>query len=433
MLTSVVAPILVIGVLIFFHELGHFLAAKRAGIRVEAFSIGFGPAIVSVARGETVYKLAWIPFGGYVKMSGEDPEEPGETADEPWRFHRKSVPVRSGVILAGPVANILLAVILYALLFYVFGIERIGTTRIGEVVPDSPAGRGGLRAGDTIVEVNGRKVANWEEIGRALGKKSEGARLVVAREGERVAATIVVGGEGGDAFGIVPDVDAVVGEVLPRGPAEMAGLRKGDRILDVDGRAIAGWTDLRRTVEGKPGETVSIRFERDGAVREETVVLEEAEEKDAGGAVRKVGRLQVAPLQERVRLGAAAALSEGVRQTVWVMRNVIEFLRVLLSGGVSADMVGGPVSIFHISGESARRGADTLLALLAFLSVQLGMLNLLPIPVLDGGHMLFLGIEAVRRKPLSVKQRLVLQQLGLAFILLVMVTVTVFDVGRLLR
>jgi regulator of sigma E protease len=213
----------------------------------------------------------------------------------------------------------------------------------------------------------------------------------------------------------------------------MAGLRKGDRILDVDGRAIAGWTDLRRTVEGKPGETVSIRFERDGAVREETVVLEEAEEKDAGGAVRKVGRLQVAPLQERVRLGAAAALSEGVRQTVWVMRNVIEFLRVLLSGGVSADMVGGPVSIFHISGESARRGADTLLALLAFLSVQLGMLNLLPIPVLDGGHMLFLGIEAVRRKPLSVKQRLVLQQLGLAFILLVMVTVTVFDVGRLLR
>jgi len=431
MLTSIVAPILVIGVLIFFHELGHFLAAKRAGIRVEAFSIGFGPAIVSVARGETVYKLAWIPFGGYVKMSGEDPEEPGATADEPWRFHRKSVPVRSGVILAGPVANILLAVITYALLFYVFGIERIGTTRIGEVLPDSPAARAGLRGGDTIVEVNGREVGSWEEIGRALGKKDEPTRLVVAREEERVAATIVVRGE--EVFGIMPDVDAVLGDVLPRGPAEKAGLRKGDRILEVGGRAIGGWTDLRRTVEEKPGETVSIRFERDGAVREETVVLDEVEEEDAAGAVRKVGRLQAAPLQERERLGAAAALAEGVRQTVWVMRNVIAFLRVLLSGGVTADMVGGPVSIFHISGESARRGADTLLALVAFLSVQLGMLNLLPIPVLDGGHMLFLGIEAVRKKPLSVKQRLVLQQLGLVFILLVMVTVTFFDVGRLLR
>jgi regulator of sigma E protease len=430
-LTSIFAPIFVIGVLVLFHELGHFLAAKRAGIRVEAFSIGFGPSIVSWKQGFTVYRIAWIPFGGYVKMSGEEPSEGEEGADEPWRFHRKGVGARAGVLVAGPFANLVLAVLTYTLLFAIFGMDKIGTTRIAAVVPGSPAAEAGLRPGDTIVSVDGVRVGDWDELLEAMEGGSGGRHLSVMRGGEEIAIEVPAGE--GKELGVGPDVDAVIGEVVRGGPADAAGLVKGDRVLAVGERPVAGWNDLRLAVERLPGEEVILRIRRGGETIEKKAVLDVVEEKGEAGEAKQVGRLQVAPLQERRRLGPLSALREGVAQTAWVVRNVFEFLKILFSGRVTADMVGGPVSIFHISGESARRGIDTLLSLLAFLSVELAILNLLPIPVLDGGHLVFLGIEAIRRRPLSVKQRTILQQIGLAVILLVMVTVTVFDVGRLLR
>jgi regulator of sigma E protease len=428
---SILAPVLVIGVLVLVHELGHFLAAKRAGIRVETFSIGFGPALVSFERGGTVYKIAWVPFGGYVKMAGEDPDEQGEGADEPWRFHRKSVPARASVILAGPAANLVLAVLVYAFLFGAFGVERLGTTRIASVDPGSAAEAAGILGGDRIVAVDGKAVEGWEEVAEALEKAGEAATLTLRRGDEEVAANVALGGEG--SVGLTPDVEARVGDVFPGGPADEAGLRKGDLILAIAGEDVDGWADLRLTVERRPGERVGVRFEREGKIQDAEVVLQAVEEKAEDGSSRSVGRLQVSPYRERVRLGPIAALREAVVQTAWVIGNVFDFLRLLVTGGLRADMVGGPVSIIHISGESARRGFDTVVSLLAFLSVELGILNLLPVPVLDGGHMLFLAIEAVRRRPLSVKQRLVLQQIGLALILVVMVTVTVYDVGRLVR
>jgi regulator of sigma E protease len=319
----------------------------------------------------------------------------------------------------------------YAFLFGAFGVERLGTTRIASVDPGSAAEAAGILGGDRIVAVDGKAVEGWEEVAEALEKAGEAATLTLRRGDEEVAANVALGGEG--SVGLTPDVEARVGDVFPGGPADEAGLRKGDLILAIAGEDVDGWADLRLTVERRPGERVGVRFEREGKIQDAEVVLQAVEEKAEDGSSRSVGRLQVSPYRERVRLGPIAALREAVVQTAWVIGNVFDFLRLLVTGGLRADMVGGPVSIIHISGESARRGFDTVVSLLAFLSVELGILNLLPVPVLDGGHMLFLAIEAVRRRPLSVKQRLVLQQIGLALILVVMVTVTVYDVGRLVR
>jgi len=290
---------------------------------------------------------------------------------------------------------------------------------------------GSLRAGDEIVSVDERRVEDWSALADALSKGDGTKRLVVRRGGAESSLEAVFSKD--ESFGIVPEVEPVIGDVVAGGPGEKAGLRRGDRVVAVGSARVDGWSDLRSAVEAMPGEKTMVEVVRDGEPIRLDVSLDEVEEKGPDGESRRVGKLQVAPWQERHRLNPFAAVREGVKQTVWVIGNVFEFLRILFSGRVTADMVGGPVSIFHISGESARKGLDTLLSLLAFLSVELGILNLLPIPVLDGGHLVFLGIEGARRKPLSVKQRVVLQQIGLAVILLVMVTVTVFDVGRLLR
>lgn len=430
MLTSIAAPVFVIGVLVLFHELGHFLVAKRAGIRVEAFSIGFGPALASFERGGTVYKISWIPFGGYVRMSGEEPDEE-QQGPEPWRFHRKSVPVRFAVIIAGPAANFILAVAVYSLIFAVYGVDTLETTRIGEVLPDTPAARAGLLEGDVVTEVNGSPVSDWRGLVEAIRReRGGGATLRLLREGAE--RTLSVGPLGDEPLGITPRLDSRVGEVFPGGPAAAAGLERGDRIVALAGDLIDDWDDLRETLEPLAGETVTLRYERAGEILETRVSPESVEEEGEGGETRTVGRLQVGQFTERKRIGPVAAVREGFLQTGWVVRNVVEFLRILVTGRATTDMVGGPVSIFHLSGESARHGFDTLLSLLAFLSIELGMLNLLPVPVLDGGHLVFLFIEGVRRRPLSLKQRSLLQQIGLLVILGLMVTVTVLDVGRLL-
>jgi len=429
LLSSIAAPIFVIGVLVLFHELGHFLVAKWSGIRVETFSIGFGPAIAAVRRGGTVYKISWIPFGGYVKMSGEDPDEE-EQGDEPWRFQNKSVPVRAAVILAGPAANGVLAVLTYSLIFFAYGIDVIGTTTIGQVTAHSPAGEAGMAPGDSILTLGGAPVTNWNEVvGELLDHEGSEISLTVLRQGEVKELSLRF--DLSEPIGMAPRMEAMVGEALSGGPAAEAGLQRGDRIVSINDIAVGSWADLVEQVQSNPGVELHIRFERSGEILETSVVPQAAEETRPDGEKRTVGRLQIAQYQEKQRVGIFSAIREGVLQTGWVVRNVFDFLKLIFSGRATRDMVGGPVAIISLAGESARQGLDTLLYLLALLSVELGILNLLPIPVLDGGHMVFLGIEALRRRPLSLQQRALLQQIGLLVILLLMATVTVVDVGRL--
>lgn len=431
MLINIIAPIFVIGILVFFHELGHFLVAKRSGIRVEVFSIGFGPAIVSLRRGETDYKISWVPLGGYVKMSSELPEEDEEGGDEPWRFYNKSVPVRSAVILAGPVANMVLAFVVYTMIFSIYGIEFIETTRIGQIYPDSPAAVAGIEVGDRIVEVDGAAVGDWGEMARRIGGvKNDPLALVVERGGEMLPLS--VDREGGAVVGFLPDLDARVGEVLPGGPADRGGLKKGDRILALDGVSVVGWNDMRGLIESNPAREITVRFEREGETRKTAVTPDAVMSETAEGEEKEVGMLQIGQYLDRKRIGIFPAAREGFLQTAFMTKNTLLVLKALVTFRANKEMVGGPVSIFQLSGQTAKRGWYYLLSLIAGLSVGLGLLNLMPIPVLDGGHMVFLGVEGIRRKPVPPALRATLQQIGLIVILILMVTVTVFDVGRLL-
>ncbi len=426
---SLLAPILVIGVLVFFHELGHFWVAKRSGIRVEAFSVGFGPQIFGFTRGDTEYKVSWIPFGGYVKMAGEEPDD--QDGDEPWRFHKKSVPVRSAVILAGPVANIILAIVVYALLYFTYGMP-VYSTEIGWVLPDTPAERAGIERGDRITAVAGQPVADFSELAEAIvARKDEALPILVTRGGQTVELSLTLGDA--NLIGIQPESPPVIGNVVPGGAADRSGMRSGDRIVQIGSESIARWSDLRLALQQDIGEELTVAWERAG-VREETALKPDIfEESDADGAMIEVAKLQITPKEEMKRLGFFPALGAGAERT-WIMtKSVFAFLKILVTGQASKDMVGGPVQIFQVSSQQAKQGFDKILNLMAFLSVQLGILNLLPIPILDGGHLVFLALEAVRRRPLPANQRMILQQIGLIVILGLMLTVTVFDVGRLLK
>jgi regulator of sigma E protease len=399
---TVLATIIVLGVLIFVHELGHFLAAKSVGVDVHRFSIGLGPKVFGVTRGGTEYVLSAIPLGGYVKMGGmadeevtqrleggasAAPREPG-----PGDFDGKPIWARMLVISAGVIMNMIFAFAVYTTAAAVWGFREFATTRVGEVRSTTlPAGAEALAqvpVGARLVQVGNSEVAHWGDVRRSLMEAQPGpTTLTYADPAGSVQIRIPATEQERQTLvnSVVHWVEPKVGALLPGSPAEQGGIEANDQIVSVDGQPITTWWEFVKAVESRPEQRTEILLRRDGRDLTRVVVPELRQERDrVTGAEVQVGRVGIYPpvddmVSERVGIGEAVSL--GARETVAVTGMILGFLRDLVTGNISARSVGSIVTIGEASGEAAAAGLETFLRFMALFSVNLAVLNLLPIPV----------------------------------------------------
>lgn len=450
-LLTVGALVVVLGVLIFVHEMGHFLAAKWAGIWVHRFSIGLGAPVraLSFTRGETEYAVSWLPLGGYVKMASREEEATssaleGEAPAVPVppdrMFEAQPIWKRIVVILAGVTLNAAFAWLVFVGLALKNGRQVDPVTTVGRVV-DSLVPPGGealrqLATGDRIVAVNGRPVASWQEVEEAIGLDA-GDTVVIAVDG-KAPVRLAIPHDAMEARltatqAVEPLHPPVVGQVLPGRPGERAGIAVGDTVVAVDGTAINQWWQLVERLQGSAGRAVGLTVARGGRRLDLTVTPEAEEVRLADGTKRTVGRIGIgvqAPSRSEpyTVLGAVGA---GSRATLAASTQIVRTLKGMVSGRTSARSVGGPILIGQMAAQSARLGLDAFLAFMALISVNLAVLNLLPIPILDGGQLVFLLAEAVIRRPLSVELRSRLVFVGLVLVGLLMVLAFSNDLLRL--
>lgn len=422
-ISTIVSFIIALGILVFVHELGHFLVAKRAGIRVERFSLGYPPKMIGFTYGETEYCISWVPFGGYVKVAGMADVGTDDTTGAPWEFPSKSVGQRIGVIAAGPLMNFLFAFCAFVLLYNVYGIDTIDSTRVNPE-KGSIAERRGLQDGDLILSVDGAPVSNAYELSEALELSSgAGVSLEIERDQQLVTLELPASDDDGD-YGLRLLLPTTVGNVIDGMPAADLGLEPGDRIHLVAGTPVATWTQMREAISGHPDEAITISWQRDGRVMEGAITPQ-----GVGEGEDRIGQIGISPHSSTTAVGFFEATQLAMRNVVASSGLILEFLGRIYQPE-NYNQVGGPISIAKMAGDTAERGTRDYINFLAQLSVNLAILNLLPIPVLDGGHLLFLAMEAVRGRPPSLRLREISQQVGLVVILFIMVLVTFNDLNR---
>ena len=433
-MTYIIFPIIVLGILIFVHELGHFIIAKRSGVGVLKFSLGFGPKILAKKRGETEYQISAFPLGGYVKIIGENPEEEVSEENRGKSFSEKPIPTRMAIIGFGPLMNLFLAFVLFCLLALIgskIPAFMEAPPRVGWINPNSPAQRSGLRAGDLIIRVNDRKVSNWEELKFILASNPNARlRLDVEREGIIVAKELVPEERGlfGVGYaGLQPEWPPIIKEIEEGDPADIGGLKKGDLVLAIDGEEMTHWIQMAMTIWNNPGKTLTFKVKRGQEILffRITPKAKEIEEKT-------IGLIGISNPGDMIlkQYGPFKAIVQGGLETLELTKRIITVLWRLLARRISLRTVGGPISIFQMAGVAAKTGIRNLMFLTAYLSITLAIVNILPIPVLDGGHLLFLGIEAIRRKPISARAREFAYRVGLVIIIMLMIIVSYNDITR---
>ena len=430
-MTTTLAFIFVIGVLVFVHELGHYLAARRVGVRVLTFSIGFGPRLLGFTRGGTEYKVAAIPLGGYVKMAGETVED--QRSGAPDEFLSKTKWQRFQVLIAGPAMNILLAiVVLWIVLLQGATVPayRDMAPVIGAFERNAPAAEAGLQVGDRILRVDDRAVETWDDVLMAVaGKARREVALLVERNGEHRTFTVVPRAEGkyevGD-IGVLPDTHPSIPSVNPGEPADRAGLKPGDVILSVAGETVSFARQVSEliTEHGAGGKEIIVRVLRDGQELDFPVT---PIQRDTGQWA--IG-IAITDQVERIEPGVFEAFRMSLEQNWEATGLIFRTLVGLFTGETSPRQLMGPVGIAGLSGESARAGFIPLLSLLASISLNLGLLNLLPLPVLDGGHILIILLEGIARRDFSVRVKERMLVAGFVLLMLLMVAVIYNDLTR---
>ena len=446
-LYKILAFAVTLGVLVVIHELGHYAIARVCGVKVLRFSVGFGRIVWSRrGRDGTEWALSAIPLGGYVKMADEREGEVPE-ADLPRAFNRQSVGKRIAIVAAGPLANLLLAVLLFAGTF-MYGVPGQKPI-VAEPPAQTPAAQAGLRGGDVITAVNGKEVGSWQELRWQLihAQGSDAVTLRVARDGDRgdaierrlaIASLNASDWEQNPTGGLGLKQDLgppMIDQVLPGKPAERGGLRMGDRIVAIDGKPVRSPADVAALTNARPGEPMTFTYRRGDATGEAVLVPEAT---DSGG--RRVGivglRLRVDPavvsaLSVTVRYGAVDALMQGLQKTVELSEFTVRMLGRILIGEASVRNISGPLTMADFAGQSAQQGLLAFVGYLALISISLGVLNLLPVPLLDGGHLLYYLAELIKGSPVSDRAFEVGQRIGMAVLAMLMVLALVNDVSRL--
>lgn len=540
---NVITFVFVLSLLVFVHEMGHYLVGRWSGIRIMAFSIGFGPEILGYTdRHGTRWKLSLIPLGGYVRFFGDEDASSKTDTDQlaamteeerAQSFAGAKLWKRAATVAAGPIANFILAIAIFAVLFSVYGrtvadpvvamvtrdgaaaeagiepgdrlmaidgvkvktfdevqryvglrpgrtivlsVERDGQMRdfrimpklvedtdqfgnkmemgrigialvdplVTSVEPNGPAAKAGVVAGDRLIAVDGNTVATYYDIGRYVGDRpGKSIVLTIQRNGEMrdfpiVAETLAETDASGNkkdvgSIGIAP-IDPLVASIAPDSPAEAAGLELGDRILSVDGQAIGSISEVQRYAASHADKPVALSVERGGQTRDVTVTPKKSEETDIFGARIEIATIGITDGQKPIRLryetyGPFQALGEGVKQTGSIVSGTFEYIANVIGGYMKADQLGGPIRVAQLSGQMATLGFSAVLQFAAILSVSIGLLNLMPVPVLDGGHLMFYAIEAVRGKPLGARAQDIAFRIGFAMVLSLMVFATWNDIS----
>ena len=427
--------ILVLGILVFVHEFGHFIVAKAFGIGVPVFSLGFGPRLLGFRRNGTDYRVSAIPLGGYVRLKGDEADE--HRTGAPDEFLTRPRLQRFLVFVAGGVFNIVLALLVSWMAFAVYGVDEPRFPDkypvIGAVQPGSPAASAGLRTGDRLMEVGGKDARAPGVLFQEIVLSPETVKpIVVERAGERLSLRLSTGSDPRYHLGepgIVPVLEdsepPVVDYVVPGDSADRAGIKEGDRVVRAEGRPLAGDVEIRKLLQQSAGKPVHLELQRAGKAVALVVVP-----KDQGGQ----GRIGVAFKPSGIvhrELTVAEAAVQSVKLNLEVSRTLFTTLGKLFQGEISLRAFSGPIEIAQVS-RQAVRGLQSFLSLLAFISLQLGILNLLPIPVLDGGHIIILGIEAVMRRDMSERVKERVMQAGFVFLIGFFCLILYFDVRKVM-
>jgi regulator of sigma E protease len=422
--TNFFAFVLVLGFLIFAHEAGHFIVAKLFRVRVLVFSFGFGQRLFGFKKGDTDYRVSLIPLGGYVRMAGDTPEEnqPGD----PDEFLSKPKWQRFLILFAGPFMNLLIAVAFMTIINMIGTESLVIRPVIGEVSPGKPAARAGLQVGDQIVAINGERIENFDDLRMAISMHAgTPLRVEYVRNGARHTTIMTPDRENSEygpvgRAGIRPWIDATVGRLRPNSPAAKAGLRTGDRIIAANGKPVRELTQLDAVFDQAKGGPIALDVVRDSTRLQVTLPAVKFEPADPyRGFI---------PPTEIHKLSLIPAIRDSVQQNWKMLRYAFVTIGRLVRAEGSVKELSGPISIARISGEMLRRGWMEVLALMAMISLQLGIMNLLPIPVLDGGHIMILLVEGVVGHDLSIRVKERIQQLGFAVLAALMIVVLYNDV-----